>query len=377
MSVRVEVARFVLKLVFHLKYKFKFTYTNFDKNREDPFFLISNHASLNDPLYVAMNIKKYPYPVASNILYTNKFMKFGLNKVIKSIPKRKGQSDVQTIRHILNTFNKEQRSIMIFPEGNSSFFGEQTKTDYKSTAKIVKKISHDLVIAKINGGFFSSPRWGVKRRRPEFDIDYKLLLSKSEVDEISLEDLAAIIENAIKYNDYEWNKIEKIKYKSAHKAKGLEQYIYACPKCRSLQTIYTHRNDISCEKCGHLAKFNSYHLLEGLNFDNLIEWDHLQKKVLTAQKPNTLFKSSGKFYMIELSKGSRKSFGKVEATVNHELLILSNRFIQKPFHLEELSGLVLTQRNVLSFDYQNESYMIKMKDPMLFLDKINLHKGVL
>ena len=67
--------------------------------------MISNHASLNDPLYVAMNIK-YPYPVASNILYTNKFIKFGLNKSLKSIPKRKGQSDVQTIRHILNTFNK-------------------------------------------------------------------------------------------------------------------------------------------------------------------------------------------------------------------------------------------------------------------------------
>ena len=60
---------------------------------------------------------------------------------------------------------------------------------------------------------------GRKRRRPEFHIDYSFLLSKAEIDEISLEDLAEIIENAIKYNDYEWNKIEKIKYKSAHKAK--------------------------------------------------------------------------------------------------------------------------------------------------------------
>ena len=58
----------------------------------------------NDPLYVAMNIKYYPYPVASNILYTNPIMKFGLNKIVKSIPKRKGQSDIQTIRTYIKCF---------------------------------------------------------------------------------------------------------------------------------------------------------------------------------------------------------------------------------------------------------------------------------
>ncbi len=87
---------------------------------------------------------------------------------------------------------------MIFPEGNSSFFGEQTPTDYMPTAKIVKKISHDLVMAKIDGGFFSSPRWGVKRRRPQFHIHYYTLHTKAEIDQMSLDDIALSIKNAIK-----------------------------------------------------------------------------------------------------------------------------------------------------------------------------------
>ena len=66
---------------------------------------------------------------------------------------------------------------MIFPEGNSSFFGEQTPTDYMSTAKIVKKISHDLVVAKIDGGYFANPRWGKKRRRPKFYAVYSKIRS--------------------------------------------------------------------------------------------------------------------------------------------------------------------------------------------------------
>jgi ribosomal protein S27AE len=375
MSLRVEIARLGLKLIFHSKYKFVITYDQFDRKRKEPFFLISNHASLNDPLYVGMNIKYYPYPVASNILYTHPVMKFALNHIVKSIPKRKGQSDIQTIRLILNAFQKDKRGIMIFPEGNSSFFGEQTPTDFMATAKIVKKIKHDLVIAKINGGFFSSPRWGLKRKRPQFHIHYYVLHSKEELEHMSLDEIAKSMEEAISYNDYEWNREKKIKYKSSKKAIGLEQYIYACPKCGEIQTIKTHKNDISCDHCGKLAHFNDYHYLEGLPFDNLIEWDHIQKNILKKQPLNRVIQSSGLFYLIDLIKGKRIPLGKVNVSLNKDQLILTNTSIQKPLDVSKIYGITLTQKNVLSFDYEDESYMIKIKDPMLIMDRIKMLKG--
>jgi ribosomal protein S27AE len=375
MSLRVEIARLGLKLIFHSKYKFVITYDQFDRKRKEPFFLISNHASLNDPLYVGMNIKYYPYPVASNILYTHPVMKFALNHIVKSIPKRKGQSDIQTIRLILNAFQKDKRGIMIFPEGNSSFFGEQTPTDFMATAKIVKKIKHDLVMAKINGGFFSSPRWGLKRKRPQFHIHYYVLHSKEEFEHMSLDEIAKSMEEAISYNDYEWNREKKIKYKSSKKAIGLEQYIYACPKCGEIQTIKTHKNDISCDYCGKLAHFNDYHYLEGLPFDNLIEWDHIQKNILKKQPLNRVFQSSGLFYLIDLIKGKRIPLGKVNVSLNKDQLILTNTSIQKPLDVSKIYGITLTQKNVLSFDYEDESYMIKIKDPMLIMDRIKMLKG--
>jgi ribosomal protein S27AE len=375
MSLRVEIARLGLKLIFHSKYKFVITYDQFDRKRKEPFFLISNHASLNDPLYVGMNIKYYPYPVASNILYTHPVMKFALNHIVKSIPKRKGQSDIQTSRLILNAFQKDKRGIMIFPEGNSSFFGEQTPTDFMATAKIVKKIKHDLVMAKINGGFFSSPRWGLKRKRPQFHIHYYVLHSKEEFEHMSLDEIAKSMEEAISYNDYEWNREKKIKYKSSKKAIGLEQYIYACPKCGEIQTIKTHKNDISCDYCGKLAHFNDYHYLEGLPFDNLIEWDHIQKNILKKQPLNRVFQSSGLFYLIDLIKGKRIPLGKVNVSLNKDQLILTNTSIQKPLDVSKIYGITLTQKNVLSFDYEDESYMIKIKDPMLIMDRIKMLKG--
>jgi hypothetical protein len=124
-----------------------------------------------------------------------------------------------------------------------------------------------------------------------------------------------------------------------------------------------------------LAHINTLHLLEGLPFDNLIEWDHLQKKVLKSQEKNRVYESSGKFYQIELNKGGRRKIGQVKAYLDDKQLILSNKYIQKPFNIDKINGLVLTQKNILSFDYDDDTYMIKMKDPMLFLDTINLHKG--
>jgi hypothetical protein len=56
-------------------------------------------------------------------------------------------------------------------------------------------------------------------------------------------------------------------------------------------------------------------------------------------------------------------------------LILTNTSIQKPLDVSKIYGITLTQKNVLSFDYEDESYMIKIKDPMLIMDRIKMLKG--
>jgi ribosomal protein S27AE len=192
---------------------------------------------------------------------------------------------------------------------------------------------------------------------------------------MSLDEIAKSMEEAISYNDYEWNREKKIKYKSSKKAIGLEQYIYACPKCGEIQTIKTHKNDILCDHCGKLAHFNDYHYLEGLPFDNLIEWDHIQKNILKKEPLNRVFQSSGLFYLIDLIKGKRIPLGKVNVSLNKDQLILTNTSIQRPLDVSKIYGITLTQKNVLSFDYDNDSYMIKIKDPMLIIDRIKMLKG--
>lgn len=373
MRLHEEIGRIGLKLVFHSKFKFNFTYDNFDKKRKEPYFLVCNHASLHDPLYVGMNLKYYPYPVASNLLYTKFWMRFALTKVVTSIPKRKGQSDIQTIRSILKAFKDDKRGIMIFPEGNSSYFGEETPTDFTATAKIIKKVNEDLVLAKINGGFFAAPRWGKTRKKGAFNIHYSTLIKKADLSNLSIEEISKILEENIKFNDYEWNKIHNIKYKSNEKAVGLDNYLYVCPKCGSYQTIKTTKNDISCTSCGKLATINEYHFLEGLDFDNLIAWDKLQK----ARIPNILTNdvlSFGDFFIVDFKNNKQIKLGKAKTIINKEKLIIKTENNKYVFLIENISGTVLTQKRNLSFDYENETYLININDAKLYLDILNYLK---
>ncbi|MCR3906821.1 MAG: 1-acyl-sn-glycerol-3-phosphate acyltransferase [Tenericutes bacterium] len=374
MRLREEIARFFLKLIFHSKYRFKFTYENFDPKRKEPFFLIGNHVSLNDPLYVGMNIRHYPYPVASNILYTHPVEKFALTHMVKSIPKRKGQNDIQTIRSILKAFHEDQRGIMIFPEGNSSFFGEQTKTDFQSTAKLIQKLKHDVVIAKNSGGYFAAPRWGKKRKRGYIHIHYKTLLTKKDVEQKKINEIESILEDAIEFNEYEWNRKEKIKYKSKHKAEGLEGYLYACPICKEIHTILTKGNDIYCTTCGKISTINAYEFLENLQFDTLIEWGKFQK-ILLPKVVEYEVKSLGILYEVNFQKGKRIYKGNVEVSLKNKILKITNLKQQLEFPVNDVEGLVLTQKNFLSFDYKGLTFLIKIKDPMIFLDSIKYLRG--
>ncbi len=374
MGLNEVLGRAALKLIFYPKYHFVFSYDDFDRKRKDPYLLIGNHASFNDAIYIELKLKKYVYPVTSNIVFTNPFFNFLLTKIIKSIAKRKGQSDVQTIRGILNAINKDHHGVTVYPEGNASYFGKETKVSMTSTAKLIKKIKLDVVVAKVSGGYLSHPRWGKQRKKGDYHIHYYTLIHDHEIENLSVEKIETMLEEAIAFNDYDWNREKQIVYRSKEKAEGLERYVYYCPVCHGYQTIKTKGNDISCSHCGHLATINPYEFLEGLPFDNLIEWDKLQKKEIPKIVEQEIY-SKGKLMELDFNKGKRILMGFYDITLNKSTMKLSNVNDLKVFEIAGISGMILAQQNFLTFDYEGKTFMIAIDDPMLFKDTINYIKG--
>lgn len=372
MKIRETLFKPLLRLFYKSKFKFEINYNDFDHKRVDPYFLIGNHASLHDGLYTSVFLKKYSFPVINAFMFVNKKMRFVLQKLIYSIPKRKGQSDIITIREMMRVV-KNGRGVMLFPEGNSSFFGEQSKIPY-ATVKLFKKFKLDVVVCKTNGAFLSAPRWGDKTTHNGLmELNFHTLFKGEDLENYSLDEIYQKVIEALAFNDFDWNRERKYLYKPKKRALGLENYIYVCPKCLKHQTISTKDNDIYCKDCGHLAFFDDFSLISGLDFDNLIEWDKLQKKQLPNITKEVIY-SEGSMFIVDTNKYTSKSLGHADLEIIKKQLYVQNKMKEYIFKLDNITGLTLTKKNEVSFDYESKTYMFKLKDPMLYYDAINYLK---
>ncbi|MGE4571330.1 MAG: lysophospholipid acyltransferase family protein [Candidatus Izemoplasmatales bacterium] len=372
MQIKDSFFKLILMVFYHSKFKFQVNYGDFNPKRTDPYFLIGNHASLHDGLYTATFLKRYPYPVINAFMFIHKSMKFVLKKLIYSIPKRKGQSDISTIMEMMKVV-KKGRGIMLFPEGNSSYFGKESQIPY-ATVKLFKKFKIDVVICKTNGAYLSAPRWGDKStHKGLMQLNFKVLFKAEELENYSLDEMYDILTKELAFNDFDWNKQRKYLYKPKYRALGLENYIYVCPKCLSYQTISTNKNDIQCNRCGKIAHFNQYSLIEGLDFDNLVDWDLLQKR----QLPNILKEevhSQGLMYLVDTMKYKSYKLGHVKTKIDKGSLFAKTDKETYHFNILDISGLTLTKKNEVSFDYDQKTYLFVLKDPMLYVDLIHYIK---
>lgn len=374
-KIRIFLIKQLVKIYYNFKFKIRIKYNDFDPKRKDAYFLIGNHSFLHDGLIHDMNLKRYPYPIINAFMFTNPKMKYLLTKVIYSIPKRKGQIDIATLRQMLKAI-KSGRGILVFPEGNSSFFGKESPVPF-STVKMFKRFKIDIVIVKTNGAYLSSPRWGLfPTRRGLIEIEYKTLYKSSELDQYTEEEMYETLVNELKFNDWDWNRERKYLYNPKKRAEGLETYIYYCPKCHNHQTISTKNNAIYCDHCGEIAYFNAYSLLSGLDFDNLVAWDQLQKEALPSILKHIIV-SEGTMEKVDMVNYDTENMGSIDIEINalSRSMYVQNQDREKVFEADIISGLTLTRKREISFDYKKSTYLFKLKDPMLVYDALNHIKG--
>lgn len=366
-----ELGRIVLKIMFHYRFDLKYTYEDFDPKTKEPYLLIGNHATQHDPLIIGMVIKRYPYPVANAFLYTSKIQKFLLTKLIYSISKRKGQSDAQTIRKIIRAVKDEKRGVMLFPEGNATYYGEQSPVDYVSTSKLIKKLGVDVVMVNIRGGFLSHPRWGSYRKNGHFHSHYYTLIKADASESMTIDDIGTQLEAAMRFNDFEWNETHKFQYRLKGRANGIEYYLYYCPTCGNHQTLQGKDAHIVCQHCGIVGTFDTYSQLNS-PYPSLIHWGRDQHTHIKDILKQTIY-THGRVYDVDVVKMKRKNLGDLEVSFNTETLTIHHK-TSIVIPIKDIRGEVITRKNKVSFDVKDKTYNLLVKDPMLMIDAITYVK---
>lgn len=325
--------------------------------RKEPYIMLANHTFMFDVIHVPLRFKKVPFIVANQTLFKKKATKLLVSQVAHVISKQKGQSDTSTVRDLISAV-KRGYPILIFPEGDTTFFGETGYIE-ESTMKLIKKLEIDVITCNVRGGYLSKPRWATGKRKNRYaEFHYELTIPKEEVKKMSIEEINLTINNALYHNAYAFQKEHMIEHKGKELAKGLEDILYVCPVCQSLHSFETLGNTIECTACHTKGLMDNYGFIKGFPYDNLIDWNLYQRKFVDELR-NTQIDTTANLYFINEENLTMEHLGPVQLSYRDYHFMIEGSYHQKIL-VKDIENPTLTMRRDFAFFYEGRNYLFKM-----------------
>lgn len=325
------------------------------KDLEAPYLLVGNHCLNWDPFIIGLFLKPNTRFIASDSLFRNKAVAFMLTYLVGAIPKKKAVSDLKTVKLTMKEL-KRGHVVGVFPEANRTWNGRSIDILY-STAKFVKLMKVPVVNCIIKGGYMSRPRWAVRGRKGVLELYYDVLFTKEDVKTKSVDELYTIMNDAIKYNEFDWQKIKMIPFKSKRQAEFLENYLYICPQCKMVGTLESNYNEFVCKSCGlshTMGEYGSF-VNENKKFDNPQEWGDWQAKQFgeLAAKEELIYMDKAVLYS-ENEKNKLYIAAEGELTLYNNRLVFKSSKLGRTFFISEIFGNTIQLNYIFDFYYKGD-----------------------
>ncbi len=328
-----------------------------DFKRKEPYIMLANHTFLFDVIHVPLPLRKVPFIVASQTLFKKQPTKFLVTQVAHVIPKAKGASDTSTVRDLISTIRRGY-PILIFPEGDTTFYGETGYIE-ESTMKLIKKLEVDVLTCNVSGGYLSKPRWATgKRKNRQISLNYQLTIPKDEIKNLDTEEINSIIKKALYHNDYDYQRENMIPHPGKRLAEGIENVVYVCPFCESVNTLESENNIVRCTSCHHEGTMDDYGFIHDFKFDNLLEWNQFQR-AFSKKLRETKIHSSGFLNYMSLIDDHLDEVGEIVIDYYDYALHISGA-LTEVIPIREISNATITLRRDFGFVYKELHYLVKL-----------------
>lgn len=313
------------------------------ENLPDNYIVLSNHTTDFDPVLVALSFKKQMYFVASEHITRWKTAYKFLSYFFSPIIRNKGTTASSTVMEILRTVRAGQR-VCVFAEGARTWDGI-TLPILPSTGKLVKGARCALVTYRIEGGYFANPRWGRKTRRGRmygapvnvYTAEQLAAMSTDEINEIIARDL---------YEDAYARQLENpVRYRSRRAAECLENLLFICSECGEKNTLHSHRNRLTCSKCGAVMRYTEYGMLEGGTFHTVLEYDRWQDRQVAVDAENGTEYSGENAVLTQLGTDSPTVIAQGRLTVGPNGMTIGDR----SFAVDEISDIAMHGKRAIVF----------------------------
>lgn len=246
-----------------------------------PCLLLCNHNTDYDPLFVSLTSRKPLRFVASEHIMRAGLGAWFLKRYFAPIIHTKGVMGLRSTMEILHAL-RDGDNVCIFAEGNRSFNGV-TGTIPPVTGKLAKKTGMSLVTYRLEGGYFTQPRWAKTFRRGRLTGHLVNVYSPEKLAEMKADEVQEAICRDLHEDAYAAQEKDPVPFRGKNLALGMEAALFLCPRCGRIGTLSTDARHLRCT-CGFEAEYTLYGDLEEADGTKhtVTELDRLQRERLTA-----------------------------------------------------------------------------------------------
>ncbi len=334
----------------------KFNFKSEEYNGDGPYLVLSNHNTDWDPLIVATAFPKQMYFVASEHIFRWGFLSRIIHWLVAPISRLKGRSAATTVMTVMRKL-RDGANVCIFAEGEKSWDGI-TCPIADATGKLARSSGASLVTYRIEGGYFTHPRWAKTHRRGKMHGSVVGVYTPEMLKAMKADEINEIIRRDLYEDAYERQSEQQIAYNGKSLAEGLEKALCLCPECGQLETMQSRGNKFFCTACSFETTYTPEGYFTDGRFKTVREWDEWQQKhfeQLSCETENSSIFSDDDFELLSFSDShATVSLGKGGLTLYPDRLICAG----EEWNIEEIGGMALHGNQKINLSAGEKDYEI-------------------
>ena len=255
---------------------------------KQPCLILMNHSSFTDLKIVSKLFFPRPFCIVST---TDSYVgKNWLMRFIGCIPTKKFISDLMLIRDMSYALHTLKTSVLMFPEAGYSLDGRATILP-KRLGAVIKRLKAPVIMVTTYGAFARDPLYnGLRIRKVKASADVKCLFTAQEVCDKSMDDIDREIEKAFSFDQFAWQRDQRVRIQESFRADGLERVLFKCAACGCEGKMIGKGIHLACTDCGKTYELDEYGQLRALDgkteFPHIPDWFDWQRMEVEKQIEN-------------------------------------------------------------------------------------------
>ncbi len=249
-----------------------------------PYILLCTHHAFID--FKVTTAALFPHP-ANYVVAIDGFIKREwLLRKVGCICKRKFTNDITLVKQIKHSLEVNKTVVAIYPEARYTLAGT-TAILPDSLGKLVKLFQYPVVVLNMHGDYLSQPVWNLTKRKVPLTADMTQIISKDEINSLSVVEANRRIQEAFVYDEYKWQRDNNIHIDFPQRAEGLHRVLYQCPHCLTEHEMDSKDDELWCNHCNKHWKMDTLgelHAVEGpTEFTHIPDWYEFERANVRKQ----------------------------------------------------------------------------------------------